>query len=263
MSAASRSSPSVRRDDEQVEEVGLLEREDALLVGRGRAADVARGQQVERLVGVPGAGHDAARGGRRLLVPHRRARVRIGLRVRRGGCRRPRSAGSGSSRDRAPGRRTAGWSGRPRRCGAARSTSVAPSNTVRLNSVVADSPLAAIRIARLVIDADAQLVAPLARGRGVHLERALLELGGVAGRRGRSRKRRTMIAVPPPLRKKSRTAKPSLLGRQRPPNTRSKSPKLVTVIGSSTGPRGAAPTKAVIDVATPTMVRTPLGTSSM
>src|SRR5262245_58502597 len=33
--------------------------------------------------------------------------------------------------------------------------------------------------------------------------------------------------------------------------------------GSSTGPRAARPMKAVIDVATPVIVRTPLGTSSM
>jgi hypothetical protein len=33
--------------------------------------------------------------------------------------------------------------------------------------------------------------------------------------------------------------------------------------GSLTGPRGATPTKAVIEVGTPVMVRTPLGISSM
>jgi hypothetical protein len=48
-----------------------------------------------------------------------------------------------------------------------------------------------------------------------------------------------------------------------PPNVRSKSPKLLIVIAPSVGPRKARPVKAVIDVATPVMVRTPLGISLM
>ena len=67
----------------------------------------------------------------------------------------------------------------------------------------------------------------------------------------------------PPLRKKSRTAKPSLLVVHRPPNVRSNSAHESTSVAVSTGPIGAAPMSAVIDVATPTIVRTPLGTSSM
>jgi hypothetical protein len=66
----------------------------------------------------------------------------------------------------------------------------------------------------------------------------------------------------PPLTKKSRTAYPSVMVRARPPKTRSKSAKLVMVTARFTGPREALPMNAVIDVATPVMVRTPLGISS-
>jgi hypothetical protein len=44
---------------------------------------------------------------------------------------------------------------------------------------------------------------------------------------------------------------------------RSKSPKLKIVVGSLTGPREARPRNAVMEVATPVMVRTPLAISSM
>jgi hypothetical protein len=44
---------------------------------------------------------------------------------------------------------------------------------------------------------------------------------------------------------------------------RSKSAKLKIVTGTSAGPREAAPTNAVIEVATPTMVWLPLGISVM
>jgi hypothetical protein len=39
---------------------------------------------------------------------------------------------------------------------------------------------------------------------------------------------------------------------------RTKSLKLLTTVAVSTGPRGAAPTNAATEVATPTIVRTPL-----
>jgi hypothetical protein len=71
-----------------------------------------------------------------------------------------------------------------------------------------------------------------------------------------------MIAWVPPF-KKSRTVKPRLLFSQSPPKVRSKSPKLLRVIGSLTGPRRARPRNALTDVATPVMARTPLGISSM
>jgi hypothetical protein len=54
-----------------------------------------------------------------------------------------------------------------------------------------------------------------------------------------------------------------VLSTQSPPNVRSKSPKLLMVAGSFTRPRSARPMNAVIDVATPVIVRTPLGISSM
>jgi hypothetical protein len=54
-----------------------------------------------------------------------------------------------------------------------------------------------------------------------------------------------------------------VLQAQRPPNTRSKSLKLLIVTGSSVGPRWARPMNAVIEVATPVIVRTPLGISLM
>jgi len=41
------------------------------------------------------------------------------------------------------------------------------------------------------------------------------------------------------------------------------SPKLVISVGVSTGPFGARPTNAVVDVETPVIVRTPLGISSI
>ena len=47
------------------------------------------------------------------------------------------------------------------------------------------------------------------------------------------------------------------------PKVRSKSPNPLTIVASSSGPRGARPMNAAIDVATPVMVRTPLGISSM
>jgi hypothetical protein len=47
-----------------------------------------------------------------------------------------------------------------------------------------------------------------------------------------------------------------------PPNSLSKSPKLKMRTASFRRPRGNEPTNAVIDVATPVMVRTPLGISS-
>jgi hypothetical protein len=50
---------------------------------------------------------------------------------------------------------------------------------------------------------------------------------------------------------------------ERPPKVRVNSGKLWTVVGTLTGPRVAYPTKPVTDVATPVIVRTPLGTSSM
>src|SRR5215813_99194 len=48
-----------------------------------------------------------------------------------------------------------------------------------------------------------------------------------------------------------------------PPNLRSKSPKFVISTGSLMGPMRARPTNAAIDVATPVIVRTPLGISSI
>src|SRR5215468_6031390 len=45
------------------------------------------------------------------------------------------------------------------------------------------------------------------------------------------------------------------------PNVRAKSLYVVNRIGSFIGPNFVRPTNSVIDVATPTMVRTPLGTS--
>ncbi len=74
---------------------------------------------------------------------------------------------------------------------------------------------------------------------------------------------RTMIALLPPLRKKSRTAYPSLLSSHSPPKWRSKSSKLKQVTGSSTGPRRARPMKAVVAVSTGTIVRTSLASSWM
>ena len=74
---------------------------------------------------------------------------------------------------------------------------------------------------------------------------------------------RTMSAWPPPLEKNCRTACDSGLCRCRPPNCRSYSPNPPIGVGVSSGPRGVHPTKAVIDVAPPTMVREPLGTSRM
>ena len=74
--------------------------------------------------------------------------------------------------------------------------------------------------------------------------------------------RRTTMATLPPLAKKSRTAYPRGIAAFSPPKVRSKSPKLVNVTAWSTGPRTALPRKAVIDVATPVIVRTPLGSSS-
>jgi hypothetical protein len=71
-----------------------------------------------------------------------------------------------------------------------------------------------------------------------------------------------MIAWLPPLLKKSKTAKPSLLSFHRPPKMRSKSPNPLMVTGLFTGPFRARPMKAVMEVATPVIVRTPLGISS-
>jgi hypothetical protein len=73
---------------------------------------------------------------------------------------------------------------------------------------------------------------------------------------------RTTMACEPPLAKKSRTAKPRLLCTHSGPKTRSKSALLFSTVGSFTGPRRARPMNAVIEVATPVMVCTPLGTSS-
>src|SRR2546425_13229793 len=67
----------------------------------------------------------------------------------------------------------------------------------------------------------------------------------------------------PPLMKKSRTAKPRGLSTHRPPNSFSKSPKLLIVAAPFVDPRRARPMNAVIEVATAVMVRTPLGISSM
>ena len=72
---------------------------------------------------------------------------------------------------------------------------------------------------------------------------------------------RTMIATPPPLRKKLRTAKLSGLRGHSPPKTRSNSVKPLTVFGSFSGPHRVGPRKAVIEVATPVIARTPLGIS--
>ena len=74
---------------------------------------------------------------------------------------------------------------------------------------------------------------------------------------------RTMIALLPPLRKKSRTAKPSLLSIHRPPNCCSNSSKLKIVAGWFTGPRSARPRNAVVAVSTGTIVRTSLASSWM
>src|SRR6476646_2660008 len=71
-----------------------------------------------------------------------------------------------------------------------------------------------------------------------------------------------MTAWLPPFRKKSRTAKPSALGSHSPPNVFSKSLNELIVTAPFTGPRRARPMNAVIDVATPVIVLTPLGISS-
>jgi len=54
-----------------------------------------------------------------------------------------------------------------------------------------------------------------------------------------------------------------LLSSHSPPKIRSKSPYDVIVTAWSTGPRSARPMNAVIDVATPVIGLTALGTSSM
>ena len=74
-------------------------------------------------------------------------------------------------------------------------------------------------------------------------------------------KRRTTSAWPPPLAKKSSTAYDIGPSDHRPPKRRPNSPKLLQIVGCSTAPRAARPTKAVIEVATPVIVRTPDETS--
>ena len=74
---------------------------------------------------------------------------------------------------------------------------------------------------------------------------------------------RTTSMSLPPFWKHCSAAKVIGASSHRLPNTRSNSAKLNTRTGRSTGPRRVRPTIAVIDVATPLIVRTPLGTSSM
>jgi hypothetical protein len=70
-----------------------------------------------------------------------------------------------------------------------------------------------------------------------------------------------MMAIPPPLRKKLRTAKLRGLRGHSPPKMRSKSVNPFTTFGSFSGPQRVGPRKAVIEVGTPVIVRTPLGIS--
>ena len=73
-------------------------------------------------------------------------------------------------------------------------------------------------------------------------------------------------ASDPPFRNKWYTAKDMGPSLHSPPKMRSYAAKLQMRTGLSasvdTGPRRARPTNAVIDVATPVIVRAPLGTSS-
>jgi hypothetical protein len=71
-----------------------------------------------------------------------------------------------------------------------------------------------------------------------------------------------MTAWLPPLAKKCETAYPSSDWSQSPPQVRSKSAHVKQVIGRVVDPRMVRPTKAVTEVATPVIVRTPLGSSS-
>src|SRR5450755_1626295 len=72
----------------------------------------------------------------------------------------------------------------------------------------------------------------------------------------------TIMAWLPPFRKKSRTENPRWESFDKPPKVRSKSAKLLIVVGSLAGPRSASPTNAAIEVATPVIVWTPLAISS-
>jgi hypothetical protein len=74
---------------------------------------------------------------------------------------------------------------------------------------------------------------------------------------------RTISASRPPFRKNCWTAKLIVLLSQSPPKARVNSAKLWTSVGVFTGPRLAKPTNAVIEVATPVIGWTPLGTSSI
>jgi hypothetical protein len=74
---------------------------------------------------------------------------------------------------------------------------------------------------------------------------------------------RTMMACVPPLVKNCRTAYETGLSRSRPPYWRSKSAKLEIVIARLGSPLRVYPTNAAIEVATPVIVCTPLGFSTM
>jgi hypothetical protein len=77
-----------------------------------------------------------------------------------------------------------------------------------------------------------------------------------------ARAARTMIACTPPLAKNRLTACPSgCAASQIGPNVRTYSAIERTFVGRFTGPWRVAPTKAVTEVETPTMVRAPDGTS--
>ena len=85
----------------------------------------------------------------------------------------------------------------------------------------------------------------------------------VAARVAAPRVTRTITASLPPFWKYWRTAKLIRLSTHSPPKMRAYSGKLWISTASSTGPLRARPTKAVVDVLTPTIGRTPLGNSSM
>ena len=72
-----------------------------------------------------------------------------------------------------------------------------------------------------------------------------------------------MTASDPPLRKKSRTAKPMACAGSSGPNRPVYSDRLTTGTASSVGPWGAVPRNAVTEVATAVIVRSPPASSSM
>ena len=162
-----------------------------------------------------------------------------------------------------------GWSvGEITRLRCSSTAPVVPSRTNRLNSEVAVSPSVASK-SRVAKSTRARSWLAHVPGFAAVKVIALAPvptlseaLAGLAPPPESARKRRTTTAIEPPLRKKSRTEKPSAESFQSPPYSRSKSAKLVTVTGRSVAPRAARPTKAVTEVATPVIVRTPLGTSS-